>query len=295
MTPMRVIEVSTCPHTSRPMVMLQVEGRDRWLAFYIPMNEANRLARCLGMTSCPCTPIFELTEQLIGHLQAEVRRAHLEGDERGISAGIVLERDGLEMLHPLPSGRRGGAGGAGGQAHHGPRQRAGPRALRTRLEPIGRRERDPRPPPSTRCRPGSIRSGPRTSATAPAAARCNCPASSEVPAPVRDDSAPPARIAPSRRRRAAARAGRGDRAAQGEPAAPHSRGLDRRASTTRITSSRASSSWAATGRCPTCRPPSRWRSSPRRARSSAAAAPSSRRSASPAPAPLPPSSVSPAR
>jgi bifunctional DNase/RNase len=82
------------------MVMLQVEGRDRWLAFYIPMNEANRLARCLGMAPCPCTPIFELTEQLIGHLQAEVRRAHLEGDERGISAGLVLERDGLEMVLP---------------------------------------------------------------------------------------------------------------------------------------------------------------------------------------------------
>ena len=64
------------------------------------MNEANRLARCLGMTPCPCTPIFELTEQLIGHLQAEVRRAHLEGDERGISAGIVLRRDGLEMILP---------------------------------------------------------------------------------------------------------------------------------------------------------------------------------------------------
>ena len=61
------------------MVMLQVEGRDRWLAFYIPLNEANRLARCLGMTSCPCTPIFELTEQLIGHLRAEVRRAHPKG------------------------------------------------------------------------------------------------------------------------------------------------------------------------------------------------------------------------
>ncbi len=100
MTPMRVIEVSTCPHTGRPMVMLQVEGHDRWLAFYIPMNEANRLARCLGMTQCPCTPIFDLTEQLIGHLRAGVLRAHLEGDERGISAGLVLERDGLEMAIP---------------------------------------------------------------------------------------------------------------------------------------------------------------------------------------------------
>ena len=27
-------------------------------------------------------------------------RAHLEGDEHGISAGLVLERDGLEMLIP---------------------------------------------------------------------------------------------------------------------------------------------------------------------------------------------------
>ena len=48
----------------------------------------------------PCTPIFELTEQLIGHLGATVVRAFLEGDERGISAGLVLERDGLEMILP---------------------------------------------------------------------------------------------------------------------------------------------------------------------------------------------------
>ena len=75
-------------------------GRDRWLAFYIPMNEANRLARCLGTTRCPCTPIFELTEQLIGHMGAAVVRAYLEGDERGISAGLVLERDGAELLLP---------------------------------------------------------------------------------------------------------------------------------------------------------------------------------------------------
>ncbi len=100
MTPMRVIEVNRCPHTGRPMVMLQVEGHDRWLAFYIPMNEANRLARCLGMTQCPCTPIFELTEQLIGHMGATVVRACLEGAERGISAGLVLERDGAELLLP---------------------------------------------------------------------------------------------------------------------------------------------------------------------------------------------------
>ncbi len=80
--------------------MLKVEGRDHWLAFYIPMNEANRLARCLGMTQCPCTPILELTEQLIGHMGATVVRACREGDERGVSAGLVLERDGAELLLP---------------------------------------------------------------------------------------------------------------------------------------------------------------------------------------------------
>jgi len=100
MTPMRVIEVSTCRQTGQPLVLLRAEGRDRWLAFYVPTNEANRLARCLGMTSCPCTPIFELAEQLVGHMGAAVVRAYLEGDERGISAGLVLERDGLELALP---------------------------------------------------------------------------------------------------------------------------------------------------------------------------------------------------
>ena len=100
MTPMRVIEVSTCRQTGQPLVLLQAEERDRWLAFYVPMNEANRLARCLGMTSCPCTPIFELAEQLVGHMGAAVVQAYLEGDERGISAGLVLERDGLELALP---------------------------------------------------------------------------------------------------------------------------------------------------------------------------------------------------
>ena len=100
MTPMRVIEVSTCSHTGQPMVLLQVEGRDRWLAFYLPINEANRLARCLGMTQCACAPIFELIEQLVGHLGATVVRACLEGDERGLSAGLVLDRGGAELLIP---------------------------------------------------------------------------------------------------------------------------------------------------------------------------------------------------
>jgi len=74
-------------------------------------------------------PIFELTEQLIGHLQAEVRRAHLEGDELGISAGLVVERDGREMLLPCHPADAGALAVRARQADHGPRQRARPRAL----------------------------------------------------------------------------------------------------------------------------------------------------------------------
>jgi hypothetical protein len=65
------------------------------------------------MTQCPCTPIFELTEQLIGHMGATVVRACLEGDERGISAGLVLERDGAELLLPCHPAGGPGAGLAG--------------------------------------------------------------------------------------------------------------------------------------------------------------------------------------
>ena len=82
------------------MVPLQAKGHDRWLAFYVPMTEANRLARCLGMAACPCRPIFELAEQLVGDLGTAVVRAYLEGDERGISAGLVLERDGQDSRYP---------------------------------------------------------------------------------------------------------------------------------------------------------------------------------------------------
>ena len=38
----------------------------------------------------------------MGHLGATVVRARLEGDERGISAGLVLDRGGAELIpcHP---------------------------------------------------------------------------------------------------------------------------------------------------------------------------------------------------
>ena len=89
---MRIVDLSTCRQTRQPMVVLQEEGQDRWLAFYLPMNEANRLARALGRANCACTPVFDLVEELLTELDARVAHVELRGDEQGIWAAVDLER-----------------------------------------------------------------------------------------------------------------------------------------------------------------------------------------------------------
>ena len=75
------------------MVLLEDEGSARWLAFYLPMNEANRLACALGRAHGH-VPIFDLVERLARTLGAAVTRAEIHGDERGIRATIVYEQEG---------------------------------------------------------------------------------------------------------------------------------------------------------------------------------------------------------
>jgi uncharacterized protein len=99
-TPMRVLDLSTCRLTGQPALLLADLEGSRRLAFYLPLNEANRLSRALGMAGCACTPIFELTETLITALSARILRAELEGDEHGISGALVLARDGQEVHLP---------------------------------------------------------------------------------------------------------------------------------------------------------------------------------------------------
>jgi hypothetical protein len=48
------------------MVVLETASGDRYLGFRVPLDEANRLARVLGMSGCRCAPIFELLLDL-GH------------------------------------------------------------------------------------------------------------------------------------------------------------------------------------------------------------------------------------
>ena len=89
MTEMRVVQVCTCQKTDRPIVLLEDAGRSHWLSFYLPTDEANRLARVLR--GRPCVPVFDLLGQVA--TAAEVVRAEIDGDPRGVSAALVLSRD----------------------------------------------------------------------------------------------------------------------------------------------------------------------------------------------------------
>ena len=88
---MHVIDLCSCPPSESPMVLLEDERSARWLAFHLPMNEANRLARVLGRAHGH-VPIFDLAEGLAGRLEASLVRAEIHGDERGVRAILVYRR-----------------------------------------------------------------------------------------------------------------------------------------------------------------------------------------------------------
>jgi bifunctional DNase/RNase len=99
---MHVIDLCSCPPAESPMVLLEDERSTRWLAFHLPMNEANRLARVLGRAHGH-VPIFDLAEGLVGQLGASLVRAEVHGDERGVRAILVYRRAEAELTfdcHP---------------------------------------------------------------------------------------------------------------------------------------------------------------------------------------------------
>jgi uncharacterized protein len=103
MTEMRIVDLCTCRQTSKPMVLLEDVDRSRWLSFYLPMNEANRLARVLGKTCCANVPIFDLVGEMVQAGGLEVVRAEIDGDDRGVSATLVVRREGRDLAmvcHP---------------------------------------------------------------------------------------------------------------------------------------------------------------------------------------------------
>ena len=74
------------------MVLLEDVDRSRWLSFYLPMNEANRLARVLGKTCCAGVPIFDLI------LASDAALAHARPADHELRAQAV--RRWLDRLRP---------------------------------------------------------------------------------------------------------------------------------------------------------------------------------------------------
>src|SRR5215813_6194667 len=102
MTVMRVVDIRTCPHgEQQPMVLLEDHACARWLSFYLPLNEANRLARVLHRTSCSVVPVFDLMEKVLKAAGMDVLRAEIGGDERGVSASLVISTRGWRSCFPV--------------------------------------------------------------------------------------------------------------------------------------------------------------------------------------------------
>jgi len=81
-------------------VVLETTPGNLALGFLIPMNEANRLARVLGLTRCRCAPVYDLIRDLAISLRASVTRAVLDAESEGICATLVLEHEGIEFALP---------------------------------------------------------------------------------------------------------------------------------------------------------------------------------------------------
>jgi hypothetical protein len=100
MIPMRIRGLTCDPATRHAIMVLEDLTGTLGLAFFLPLNEANRLARVLGSASCPHTPVYELVLDLLAHLDAVVAHAVLDGRADGIGASLVLLRDGSEIALP---------------------------------------------------------------------------------------------------------------------------------------------------------------------------------------------------
>jgi bifunctional DNase/RNase len=103
MTAMRVKALRQQPDGDGAIVVLEDVAGRLGLAFLIPINEANRLARIIGPAECRRTPVYELVCDLAATLDATVAGAVLDCESEGIYATLVLERHGAPIelrCHP---------------------------------------------------------------------------------------------------------------------------------------------------------------------------------------------------
>ena len=101
MTLMQVKALGPTNNARLATLVLATPTGDRALGFLIPMNEANRLARVLGLTRCAGVPVYELVLGMLAQLRASLTRTVLDAEAEGICATLVMEHAGSAL--PLPS------------------------------------------------------------------------------------------------------------------------------------------------------------------------------------------------
>ena len=91
MTQMLICRLTHCPGHKTATVVLEDINRRLELAVLIPVNEAGRLARVLGLARCPCVPVLELIDRLLVHFNTRVLRVVLDEDGARVNWLRVLQ------------------------------------------------------------------------------------------------------------------------------------------------------------------------------------------------------------
>src|SRR5688572_25327993 len=101
MMAMRIKSFVMCPEHNRPLLSLVDRERGQWqLTLWLPANEADRLARVLGLAGHRCVAVFDLVRALLRELEARVSAVVLNADHEGVGALLRLDRAGSELLLP---------------------------------------------------------------------------------------------------------------------------------------------------------------------------------------------------
>lgn len=100
MTRMYVKALRPAPETHQALVVLETATGERWLGFFIPANEANRLAQVLGLTPCSCTPVYDLVLHLVERMGGTIAHMLVVGSIDGVTGALVLARGASELTLP---------------------------------------------------------------------------------------------------------------------------------------------------------------------------------------------------
>ena len=96
MTRLTVLGVTHQEESGRAVIALEAVDRALRLGLLVPTNEANRLARALGLGPCACVPVFDLVESLLARFRALLIRVVLDGGEGGISGRVYVRTEAGE-------------------------------------------------------------------------------------------------------------------------------------------------------------------------------------------------------